>query len=75
MIVKLSIIIKKLFLSFDIKIKKDCERLSPKSRLIVIITLSLVLAVSSLFIFINSLCEIYMLNNSIEIEHIYPLGL
>lgn len=72
---KLISAIKKPFILLDEKVKRECERLSPKSRMVLVIGLCTVFLVSFIIIFISSLYEINMPNKVIEIEHITPLDL
>lgn len=72
---KLIYAIKKPFTLLDEKVKRECERLSPKSRLGLVIGLCTIFFVSFIIIFVSSLYEINMPNKAIEIEHITPLDL
>lgn len=72
---KLISAIKKPFTLLDEKVKKECERLSPRSRIALVIGLCTIFSVSFIIIFVSSLYEINMPNKAIEIEHITPLDL
>lgn len=67
--------IKKPFILLDERVKKECELLSPKARLRMVVGLCSIFFVSFIIALVSSLYEINMPNKNLDIEHITPLDL
>lgn len=67
--------IKKPFAILDERVKKECERLSPKARVSIVFGLCSIFFVSFIIVLVGSLYDINMTNKILDIEHITPLDL
>lgn len=59
----------------NMKIKGACERLSPRTRLITVVSFFVVFALVSVFMVIDSICDMGFEKREIDIDHMKELEL
>lgn len=68
-------IVEKLRSGANLKIKDACERLSPKNRFVIVVSVFVVFATISLLMVINSFYDLGIEKRELDIEHMKELEL